>query len=689
MHYVSGVSRRAGASAARANAKFMISSTFWYSGIFAAAATWDAGRKQKRRDQWDRAIADLRQDVGREVKTEDKLEVVEEQRLEMEEDEAYQPFGGSMGEVDSETVGVNLLDKDVTRIEDECVANQLSGQRVKQNADTDGQGTAYRTFESLEFDGENPLCDPAYVGRKVEWTANTGRPLNKFNLAPQSIYATDERRSQSEQRPWSAKKLATVQASIEVLLVRIFYNLQQRGSLDEALQDLPENFKAGIPRDADILNRQRVARSNHLRNIKMSLDGNKHELEALLEQSILHPDLRNGFCSYGQDASGAHRTTLEDLNRSLQRLFDEHKRTRHISTTSSLGRICYNLSLSSAPPDVNTYNILLLGLSALKERKIVDYVIQSAFESHIRINEITNNAILRHNIAIDRADHFVRHLGRIRGEHGGVMLARSNLTIDDTNGSRLRRIGENMEKMVQLPHPCPHIMHAIIAGVVKFFGFDSSLAMIEQMQHDGWGLNMAGLGPLLEDCAERGDWDSGSHIWMHILSLKSLSRRSHKGLTTYDKISRQAFRAMLKLCLKCEQSERYEHTWNMLRSQHGGKVTERVTRDARGLEFAISPKQEDSPSGVGQIDTTKINDGTESTDKGDVPAAPSIPQEIAPPVPLRHDLARSESGLIERTKARTIATPESLREEQLMGSVQFGDELDAYEIGERPMALRS
>ena len=64
--FAGGLTRRVGAGASRRTPKYLTSSTLWYSGIFAAAATLDAGAKVRRREKWDRAIAEVRQELGKE-----------------------------------------------------------------------------------------------------------------------------------------------------------------------------------------------------------------------------------------------------------------------------------------------------------------------------------------------------------------------------------------------------------------------------------------------------------------------------------------------------------------------------------------------------------------------------------------------------------------------------------------------
>ena len=146
--FAGGLTRRVGAGATRPKQKYLTSSTLWYSGIFAAAATLDAGAKLRRREKWDRAIAEVREELGKD-----------------------------------ETVG-------------------LSGEKGRLAEEE--QAVLYRpdaldeAFEELE---------PTF--RDQRWPANTGPPLMARNLAPESIYARRGRREKarwvppiSETRAW-------------------------------------------------------------------------------------------------------------------------------------------------------------------------------------------------------------------------------------------------------------------------------------------------------------------------------------------------------------------------------------------------------------------------------------------------------------------------------------------------------
>ena len=66
LSFAGGPTKRVGSAAARRPQKYLTSSTLWYSGIFAAAATLDASVKLQRRERWDRAIAEVKKELGKE-----------------------------------------------------------------------------------------------------------------------------------------------------------------------------------------------------------------------------------------------------------------------------------------------------------------------------------------------------------------------------------------------------------------------------------------------------------------------------------------------------------------------------------------------------------------------------------------------------------------------------------------------
>lgn len=180
LHSLQGVSRRATASATSRAPKYLTSSTLWYSGIFAAAATYDAAAKKRRREQWDRAIAGAQQDV--------KLPVEEEKPR--------------LAEEDADRSGIEAL----IGVPD--------------------------VFDDLERQQ-----------RGARWPVNTGRPLREDWMPAESIYATEGRKERARRTRWSPKKLETVALSVDILQLKLYLESQNQGWDREASHVVPDDYR--------------------------------------------------------------------------------------------------------------------------------------------------------------------------------------------------------------------------------------------------------------------------------------------------------------------------------------------------------------------------------------------------------------------------------------------------------------
>ncbi|KAK5165234.1 uncharacterized protein LTR77_009332 [Saxophila tyrrhenica] len=533
LSYANGVTRRATASATRRTPKYLTSSTLWYSGIFAAAATFDAGVKKKRREQWDRAIGDLRQELGQPERAREEV-LVEERRQDEEQELELEEGLGQAVEVGEEAIA------------------------------------GYEPFGSAAEDG-NVFRDVDPEDSKAEWATNTGPPLDTFNLPPQSIYATDERRSQAKLRRWTTKKILTVQGSTEKFLGQLLLELQRRGWSAEAAQAVPENFAQLILQNQGDLEQHYRETCARLRVTKRVDEPYLHpaDFNELVDREAGPRREDTQICRFGQDGLGGHHITTRWLNSSLQSLFEQYVKA-DIQTPTLLAKIAYNLAISSAPPNLETYNTLLLGLSKAQLPTLSNAIIASMNESHIRHNEVTTAAVLDHYIATANDSGFWRYVSLMRGKFGGMALARNDLEINEQNKSRLVRHPDDPEKIIQLPYPTPYVFRAIIEGLIKFSDFDRALRICEYMRHEGWGVSMAGLTPLLKDCADRGDWENGLAIWKKILILKGESTKKTKKAWVSERIGMTAFAAKLRLCLQVGQREVYDAIWEQALKAHGG-----------------------------------------------------------------------------------------------------------------------
>jgi hypothetical protein len=203
----------------------------------------------------------------------------------------------------------------------------------------------------------------------------------------------------------------------------------------------------------------------------------------------------------------------------------------------AVAKVCHNLLVSTAAPDLQTYNILLSGFRSWGHTKLVDDVIAAFYSAKIRPNEILCRHVLGHYVSKGRSASFSRFVARMRGVDDALMLATPSVTITEECNDRLVRVED--DKVYQKVHPTPMVFTALIKGVLEFAGFDRALDIYYEMKADGWGLDMPGLLALLRDCIRRVDWEGGTYVWEEINSIKTKAK---------PKYVAKAYQNMLGLC---------------------------------------------------------------------------------------------------------------------------------------------
>jgi len=618
--FAGGLTRRVGAGATRQKPKYLTSSTLWYSGIFAAAATLDAGAKLRRREKWDRAIAEVKQELGREEK---------------------------IGLTEGHGTAIEAAQDDETVLYSPDVLDEA--------------------FEELE---------PTF--RDQRWPANTGPPLLAHNLAPESIYAKRRRREKVETRRWTRKKLETISLSVDLLQLRMMIALINGGLSDEAAIAVPEDYAANLLRKKDALHAHKQTLKHDLGRVRLA----NEDLDDY-ERTSSHLPL-NAFSTTEADESGYHIVqTPRELNIALQSLLKQHKRQK-ISTPTLLARICYNLSASPLPPNLDTYNTLLLGLSAAEQPHIVTCVIRSMKQCNLRPNETSIAAILNHYTATDDAASFVHFVETMRGKHLGLALARPDVRITAVSNGRLVPKEGDPTKIIQLPYPTPKVFAALISGVTKFGGFDTALGVCKNMGEEGWGLCMSGLAPLLQDCVDRRDWEAGLSVWDQVQQLKARSKRQNSIQDRgHERVPMRVYAAMLRLCLGKGEKKLYEEVWDEATRAHRSSafVIAQMVKDQMGL---ASPSAVEVTEPVALVDDKVQADHT--TEELPDPVQSAIgAAKFYPASSILRELRDSQRG---PKHIRPAAAPQTeLLREHLYGTLP-SDELEQYEVVERPMYLR-
>ena len=668
--------------------RYLYSSTLWYSGIFAAAATFDASRKERRKEQWDRVIAEVRQELEQPSSVrvyndpEDCAQAINPAvNVLKNEPQSSQPFEG-------------LLDDDDLAFSP--ASNPDAAGAVTSNA-SDVKEDIFRLIQPSQLQADYP--------------SNTGPDLRELDWAPQSIHASGQAKQMAERLRWTPKKLATVQKCTELLQLQIIQRLKRMGLEDEAATAVPNEYAQHIYLSPDSLQREFEIKLAQLLDIKKA--------NAQLSDSVPE-DARQGLtlCRYTQDSLGNFHNTARQVNRSLTELFNQRKADQ-ISQASLLAKLAYTLYISPAPPNLGTFNALLIGLRHVNEDKLARRVIIAMNETHMRTNEVSFVTKLDFYTEHNDMSNFVRTIERIRGMHGGLMLARPDVKIE-TESARRKLLRVEMDgrkgreqKVIQLPTPTPMVFRAIVNGVLKFAGFEAALSICEGMGKEGWGLCMAGLTPLLKDCANRGDWNSGLGVWKQIQALKT---KSDNRKLMKEWIGIEAFAAMLRLCTKCDQREIFDSVWrqasksgrhsmekltSVIKEEAAQEPTPRAEGSAsRNVEFERAALDETRAAPVvdeSDLDTRYWQDYTgNATDDQSESAAKQRCDTASALDPTQAQSTHDQPSLVQPAQIHArLKTPVPadrhavLLEQQLLGLYPPSHELDDYELRERPMSANA
>jgi hypothetical protein len=389
-------------------------------------------------------------------------------------------------------------------------------------------------WEELRFDSRFPGA------QLLEWPANTGADLVRKNLPPQSLWAPDVMRAIALRRRHTWKKLALQELSIGLLITDLLHHSNCARFAGPA--SAGDEFAKLSHQIRDSMSLTEEQREQARLNILEALENlYKTPVDAQVDDAVNariqadHPAIP----SYYQDVDGDFYGIADQMNQGIQALLEEIPHGSDRKEAVAIAKICHNLLVSSSPPDLQTFNTLLIGFRRWRRPKLVDRVAASLTISKIRPNEITCRELLNHYASArhGRAEDFSRFITRMRGLNDALMVAHPDTNINEASQGRLIRV--NPEKVYQKVHPTPMVFSSLIIGVLKFAGFDRALDIYYEMKSDGWGLDMPGLTRLLNDCLRRADWEGGLYVWGEITSIKA-------GVKPQDMA--KAYSNMLSLC---------------------------------------------------------------------------------------------------------------------------------------------
>jgi hypothetical protein len=389
---------------------------------------------------------------------------------------------------------------------------------------------AVHTWEELRFDSHLPGA------QAPPWPANTGRDLVPHNLPPQSLWAPDVLRWTAIRRRHTQKKLAMQELATGFLI----QNLLRHADITRFLHSTRNVLDHLAPQIRLIISSSdtatEAARTAFLADMeRLHVTDVNSSIECIAGTRVDVP--QSSVPRYRQDVDGDFYEICKQMNHGITQLLRQREKGDHRGMALVIAKICHNLLVSTAAPDLHTFNTLIAGFTMWRRPDLVDDVIAAFFASKIRPNELVCVQILDHYSLQSRADDFTRFVAKMRGVGDALSLANPAITVNEASEERLVRV--NVNKVYQKTHPTPMVFAALITGVMKFAGFDRALDVYYEMKADGWGLAIPALIRLLADCINRVDWEGGSYVWEEINSIKSKVRPSYVA---------KAYQHMLSLC---------------------------------------------------------------------------------------------------------------------------------------------
>ena len=270
----------------------------------------------------------------------------------------------------------------------------------------------------------------------------------------------------------------------------------------------------------------------------------------------------------------AQITTYEDgwihLNTALHKTLQKMKHKKKLD--SPIAKICQDLLLCRTPPNIHTFNLLLVRFCQLEELSLVHFVLESMWESHIRPNEITHATILRFFTVTGNKKEFALYVKRMRGLKQGLALADPAKPLSPLVKNRVHIFGKNLHKIAVKARMNQEVYSALIVGLLRFFDSEDAMYWYRAMIDQGWRPTVETLTAILQKSCQQNDWSTGMATW------QQYTKEALKATAV-------AYEWMLRLCQRC----RHHHVYSEILSDG----IREGTLPAKVLAFACEFKTRD------------------------------------------------------------------------------------------------
>ena len=417
--------------------------------MFATAAVLDAKSKDDRRKHWDQAIADVKAGLDS-FKDGDFSSTIEaaaskddrSHAASHEVDEsAVQSVFGAIGRIANSSVPACAVEnvvnwKPVVRSQETQLDTHL---RI-----LDAHLRNCPTAEKLEYmDGEDPPSPAAEIDTES---------------APQSCALLKGR------EPKKAEHLFHMERMVAKLVTRLLL-ITKRFALDnESLAVVPT---------------------------RSPINSLNQEFNDIAHRMVSLQAYPTGLPAYSMLTSESQMDRKE-LNDSIAAMIST-KMLDQGSIDLMVTKLCYNLLISSSPPNVHTYTTMIVHFTRLKQHHLAQAVVESFFEhSRFAPNPWTVSAILDHYAAIGDGAGFRSVIQRMRGVDGDMRVKRRHLSVMGEPAIQYlalksKVIHRNGNLHWKLPRN-ELIFQSLIRGSLKLFGVRRAVLYFKAAIREGWQL---------------------------------------------------------------------------------------------------------------------------------------------------------------------------------------------------------
>jgi hypothetical protein len=188
--------------------------------------------------------------------------------------------------------------------------------------------------------------------------------------------------------------------------------------------------------------------------------------------------------------------------------------TEDLSWKEKIGRVCYNLLVSAHPPDMHTYNTLIVAFDKSGHHAFSDALVHSFFyRLKLKPTPSTFTAILNHYKLTNNHGQFLRTLACLAGldgQSGGKVGRRHVQDVENwgmetwaANTKMRTRTGDWFWEHVPLNVP---LVESVLNGLLHFKLFDEAASFFVSCMRSGVALSTRAVRQVFDECVAALDW---------------------------------------------------------------------------------------------------------------------------------------------------------------------------------------